>query len=172
MTAHRIARNLVLVVGVVGAGLMAGACASSTPAADRIVYSSETIVIRDPGIGAGPAALPAPVPAAGGAAARRTAPPVRDDVPESVRREWFEKNGPNRGYTPARAVPSPQGSVREVVRERRVYVDRGYDRCDDRRWVSGLAPLAFAVGWHHGNYHHHHSGLSYGLAYSFPFWCW
>lgn len=165
MTAHRIARNLVLVAGV---GLAAAACASSTPAADRIVYSSETIVVRDPGIGAGPAALPAPA----GAAARRTAPPVRDDVPESVRREWFEKNGPNRGYTPARSVPSPSGSVREVVRERRVYVDRGYDRCDDRRWVSGLAPVAFAVGWHHGNYHHHHSGLSYGLAYSLPFWLW
>ncbi len=145
------------------AALSLGGCASRTPAADRIVYE----------------VVEAPDQSDVWAEAPRTA--VRDDVPESVRREWWAKNGPNRGYAPAKEV-----EVRTVteVRDRRRYVDRGYRDYGHRDYGHRDGgyydrdyrydfPARLSLGYFgfrgrgHGRHHH---GFGYGLSYGWPYW--
>ncbi|MCG3134535.1 MAG: hypothetical protein HMLKMBBP_01849 [Planctomycetes bacterium] len=126
---------------LVASVLFLAGCASSTPAADRVVYESAPVAVHGWG---------GTVPAA----------PARDDVPESVRRAWLDsvqpKAMPVAAHDPA-AVPSE----RVVVRERVRYVGGA----DCRTYVP---PVHLSLDWYdHGRRHSH---FGWGLGWSWPLW--
>lgn len=129
--------------------LAAAGCATPRPPrADRIVYVTEYVDVEEPAVSANPAPPRAP---------------VRDDVPESVRREWYAKNGPA-PYVPPRDEPDV------VVRERRVYVDRDWGGCGGCGGY-GYSPVRLSLGYFgfHGS---GRRGWGYGVGVGNGFGCW